>query len=319
MHIIPGWYAVLEASELKASRPLAFKRFGIDLVGWRTCRGEAVIILDLCPHRRARLSGGKLTQDQITCPFHGFQFDKKGSCVHVPETGKPAENLKVQSFLTAESHGFIWLYYSLDSAGRGPTGQPPWFDGLDHLTRYSLLAEQWPTHISRCIENQLDYAHLPFVHATTIGARFNPASKVSFDLKDSAIKFLPNSASSAFIELLLPNVWRNFISRNFQLVLAFAPVSEAETRLYLRSYSPLIGLPLAGALAGILFSQLNRIILNQDRKVVLSQFPQNSLSMSSQDERLFLSDAAVVHYRKLSAPWVCQDGPRPWPALQSEL
>ncbi|MBK9207343.1 MAG: Rieske (2Fe-2S) protein [Anaerolineales bacterium] len=30
---------------------------------------------DLCPHRGVALSAGKLVDDCIQCPFHGFEYD----------------------------------------------------------------------------------------------------------------------------------------------------------------------------------------------------------------------------------------------------
>ncbi len=49
---------------------------------------------------------------------------------------------------------------------------PPWFEEIDNSFEMAESVHEWPTHISRCVENQLDYAHLPFVHSNTIGKNF---------------------------------------------------------------------------------------------------------------------------------------------------
>ena len=36
--------------------------------------------------------------------------------------------------------------------------------------RFGTVVVEWPVHYTRAIENQLDVAHLAFVHRTTIGA-----------------------------------------------------------------------------------------------------------------------------------------------------
>lgn len=294
MKLIEGWYAILDSAEVGRSKPFGFMRFGIDLVAWRKQNGQLVVMRDLCPHRGAKLSIGRIIdQCKIECPFHGFEFQDSGACTLVPETGKSAENLKVQTFNVVEAHGFVWMWVGSTPA---PTSEVHWFSDITEYAQSQMTAV-WPAHISRCIENQLDYAHLPFVHKSTIGAHFDPSVEVDFQLDDNRIKFSPTGR--AFIEFIFPNIWRNYISKDFQITLAFAPVSDEETKFYLRTHFNFMKVPILKEFLGFLFNLSNSYILNQDRRVVLSQRPKSSRHEDTENEKLYPSDKAIAHFRRL--------------------
>ena len=52
--------------------------------------GRLEAFLDVCPHRNARLSDGRLVNGLIECPYHGWRFDADGRCAHVPALGEGA-------------------------------------------------------------------------------------------------------------------------------------------------------------------------------------------------------------------------------------
>lgn len=293
MKLLPGWYVIACSKELKVGEPLSIKRFGQELVLWRDLNGKPVLMKDQCPHRSAKLSDGDVSDGQIICPFHGFRYSTTGQCSFVPETGKSASNLQVSCFDCVEKNDFIWLWHGEPATS---STELPWFSELDNRYAYSQIEQNWSCHFSRCVENQLDYAHLPYVHRTTIGRfGFDPRVKVDFELSTERIKFTPTG--KAFIEFLFPNIWRNYINSDFQLVLAFAPVSEEETKLYLRAYFKHLNFPVVRSIAGVFFNITNTIILNQDKSVVLNQRPIDSLNEEELEENLFPSDRAIKHFR----------------------
>ena len=86
--MIPNqWYAVLSSHVLKKGQILGARRFGKDLVFFRSGSGTVSIMTSLCAHRGASLAKGCLTDGNIACPFHGIQYDLKGKCVHIPSEG----------------------------------------------------------------------------------------------------------------------------------------------------------------------------------------------------------------------------------------
>ncbi len=296
MQLPAGWYVVADVSELKARKPLAIERFGLALVLWRQENGSIVAMLDQCPHRSAKLSVGSLVGNSIQCKFHGFEFDACGSCQLVPETRKAAPNLKVPIFPVREMHGFIWIWHGQSE----PAAELPWFDALlQGSWSYSKQSTTWPTHVSRCIENQLDYAHLPYVHRNTIGGNMDVTKKVTFETCDEYIRFFPSGkeAGTGFIEFRFPNIWSlTIVPGKFGQMMAFVPVSENETKLYLRGYQSFITIFGLAQIFDTIGAWQSAYILNQDREVVLSQHPRSSID--SDHEILYPSDTAIKFFRE---------------------
>jgi phenylpropionate dioxygenase-like ring-hydroxylating dioxygenase large terminal subunit len=301
MNLPDHWYVIAETRELSRSRPNPLKRHAKQWVVWRTSSGEWILQQDRCPHRSARLSQGRLKNDCIECPFHGFQFNAQGACSHVPELGREAPGLRVESYRLHEAHGFLWW-----KKGNAPTENPPWFSDLPGGSWGTHDVHQWNQNITRCIENQLDFAHLPFVHASTIGAGFDFKRPVSFLPDETGVRILfrPKETQGevreeAGIHFLYPALWRLKILPRMYGFIAFVAVDEETTRLYLRTYQSFVTVPWLRSLIGWILKLTNRKILNQDRAVVLGQSPKDvRLLNETTREVLFPSDHAVQAFRK---------------------
>ncbi|MCX6072528.1 MAG: aromatic ring-hydroxylating dioxygenase subunit alpha, partial [Chloroflexi bacterium] len=130
--MIPNqWYAVLESNEVPRGRPVGVTRLGERLVFWRTSAGDPVCLRDVCPHRGAALSLGRLQHNTIGCPFHGFTYDPSGRCMLIPANGRAAavpKAFQVAAYPARDAHGFIWIW--LGEAARA-TPEVPWFESID--------------------------------------------------------------------------------------------------------------------------------------------------------------------------------------------
>ena len=167
------WYAVLDATEVKPHFPIGVTRMGEKLVFWRRPNGRVVCMRDLCPHLGARLSQGKVRDDRLACPFHGFEYDADGRCRYLPAYGRNGaipKALQAAVYPTYEANDFIFIWWGSPPA---EALQPPkFFDAIidNKNLSYSRFKQHWSAHYSRMCENQLDVMHLPFVHHNTIGA-----------------------------------------------------------------------------------------------------------------------------------------------------
>ncbi len=62
------------------------ERSGLELAVFRLTDPDRVIVVDnACPHAGGNLSGGEVTGNVVTCPWHQWKFDlKTGVCTHSP-------------------------------------------------------------------------------------------------------------------------------------------------------------------------------------------------------------------------------------------
>jgi len=317
--MIPNqWYAILESNEIKKGRPVGVTRMGEKLVAWRDSRGQLTVMSDLCPHRGVALSAGKLTGDCIQCPFHGFEYDKRGVCKLVPAIGlkaEPPKALKVKTYPTREAHGLVYIWWV---EAREVYPALPWFESIDENMVYTTLKDHWPTHYARAIENQLDVVHLPFIHRTTIGrgnrtlvngplAReeshwpgdhlinlwvYNELDQGQKPLKPSEIQ---EPTRRPFLQFRFGNLWHNWIADGLRIVIAFAPIDQVNTLMYIRYYHT-VHLPLLKQIYGWIGSLGNLVIERQDKRVVVTQRPPRpDLGIG---EILIQGDSPIVVYRK---------------------
>ena len=310
------WYVVLESREV-GTIPVGATRMGEKLVFWRDESGMVNCAVDRCPHRGVQLSLGVVHDDHLQCPFHGFEYDSTGMCVHIPANGRggriPA-SLKLKKYPTHEDQGFIWIWWGEDPPEN--LEDPTFFENIDESFVYASTRDPWKAHYSRAIENQLDVVHLPFIHHNTIGRGdrtvvdgplvvwnddvmlctyvFNRVDDGSPPRKPAEIDI--SEARSVHLELILPNLWQNYISEDVRVVIAFSPVDKDHSILYLRFYQRFMTVPLLGKLIARLAMPFNVLVAHQDRRVVVTHQPMPSAF--KMEEKLIQGDLPIIEYRK---------------------
>lgn len=314
------WYVALDSKELKANKPIGLTRFGKKIALWRD-GNEVNCIIDRCCHRGAALHKGKLKKGHIECPFHGFQYDTSGKVKLIPANGTYAEipaRFKVQAFHAVDAYGFIWIYYSTkpyDEIAKESLPEIPFFKELRKNFYYTGFSEVWPVHYTRAIENQLDVVHLPFVHKTTIGRgnatlvngpvvkwednlmTFYVLNEVDQGQTPRKPKDIPDSDLGFHLQFQMPNLWQNILGDGVRIVAGFVPVDDAHTKIYLRFYQNAIGSPLLKPFVKLATNWSNKIILHQDRRVVITQEPIKSELVM--DEMLIQGDLPIMEFRKI--------------------
>ncbi|MEI7595905.1 MAG: aromatic ring-hydroxylating dioxygenase subunit alpha [Bacteroidota bacterium] len=307
------WYVILESKELK-DKPLKIKRFNENIVLWRNSDNSASCIADKCCHRGASLSCGKIKENHLECPFHGFLFDKNGIVSQIPANGKNKkvpETMKVLAYTIFEAYGFIFLWWGDDDK---KTAEPFFFKELANFS-YSSFKDHWKIHYSRAIENQLDVVHLPFIHRTTIGrgnktlvngpAVVREGELITFYVDNrvddgNTTPLKPNEVVGYekffHLQFHYPNIWQNFISEKIRAFAAFVPVDEENTIIYIRYYQRMISIPLLKELFNYIGRITSIIILRQDKKIVETQLPKKS--EANMNEHLIMGDKPIIEYRK---------------------
>jgi phenylpropionate dioxygenase-like ring-hydroxylating dioxygenase large terminal subunit len=312
--MIPNmWYAVLESREVRPGKPYAFTRLGEELVFWRDAQGQIVAMRDMCPHRQAKLSPGKLVDGNIQCHFHGFQFDRSGACQLVPANGRNGPKPKIfqcWTYPAQEAHGFIWLWSGAPREAYPPL---PFVDGLDDHV-YSSAQMRWNTHYTRAIQGLLDVSHLPFVHAKTIGRNGETLVNGPYttlehdqirvwisnqpDVGLPAIKptQVPPPDTPAMLRFNFPNVWQLWLSDKLSQVIICAPVDDEHTVLYIRFYQRIVTQPVLGKAFAFLGNLYNQYVAREDEEIIVSQRPKKAdLDVG---ERFIPGDRPIALYLK---------------------
>ena len=313
------WYAILESTEIKQGKITGVTRMGEKLAAWRSANGDLTVMADKCPHRGASLSLGKVVQDCLQCPFHGFEYNVHGNCTLVPANGKniePSKALHITSYPVREEHGFVYIWWGNPREQYPPV---PWFESIPDRMVYATIKDHWSNHYARAIENQLDVVHLPFIHHNTIG-RGNKTlvngpvaiqeknwegdnlinlwvkNEVDEGQKPKKASELPKPDRRPSLQFRFGNIWQNWIADDIRVVIAFAPIDNENTLMYVRYYHN-VRLPVLRQITGWIGCLANLVIERQDRRVVITQRPHRPDLESG--EILIPGDNPIVLYRKI--------------------
>lgn len=151
------WYPVLRVKKL-GKKPVRVMVNNVALVVFRTRDGIACL-RDMCPHRCASLSKGKVVDDDIACPYHGWQFNDQGQCTKIPLHEGELPNRRVAKYDVCESHGLIFV--TRDARIAAPLVLPTW-DGQPKVQK--ILQSRAICTLADAVENVLDPIHTMFVH-----------------------------------------------------------------------------------------------------------------------------------------------------------
>jgi phenylpropionate dioxygenase-like ring-hydroxylating dioxygenase large terminal subunit len=165
------WQPALMTSELpeKDGAPVRVRLLGEDLIAFRDTNGDIGIVDAFCPHRRAPMFFGRNEECGLRCVYHGWKFDKDGTCVDMPS--EPADSLfktkvTINAYPTWEGGDVIWIYM-------GPKElQPPppnyeWVRAPATHRRVSKTFED--ANYLQALEGGLDTAHSSFAHNDRLG------------------------------------------------------------------------------------------------------------------------------------------------------
>ncbi len=132
--------------------------------------GKIFALRDICPHRAAPLSAGRILDDgTVECPYHGWRFGlDDGQCSHIPAicSGQkdPAGGIKVRNYPVRENGQLIWVWIAGDAKSKAePDIDPPHWDMAD---KKPLFIERLTLncHVDHAVIGLMDPAHVSFLH-----------------------------------------------------------------------------------------------------------------------------------------------------------
>jgi 5,5'-dehydrodivanillate O-demethylase len=128
------------------------------------------LVAEQCSHRRASLFYGRVEADGIRCPYHGWKYDVKGTCLETPP--EPAEwayrnEIRHTAYPVQKLAGLLFTYM-----GPQPVPELPRWDclaredGKRWITIESVIDCNW----LQPMENSVDPSHLYWLHGHRFGS-----------------------------------------------------------------------------------------------------------------------------------------------------
>jgi len=162
------WMPVAVSAELTDEKPIRPVRIlGENLVVYRDRKGRFGLVGEQCPHRKASLAFGRVDEEGIRCPYHGWKFDCTGACLEQPaepEEGGFKNKIKHTAYPVEKLGGLLWAYL-------GPEPRPllPRWDVLvwEHGKRWIEKHELYHCNWLQPMENSVDPSHLYWLHGET--------------------------------------------------------------------------------------------------------------------------------------------------------
>ncbi|WP_066561075.1 aromatic ring-hydroxylating dioxygenase subunit alpha [Croceicoccus bisphenolivorans] len=308
------WHPVAMSEEVTA-KPARFRLLGEPLVLFRDDEGP-VALSDLCIHRGAALSLGWLTDGRITCPYHGWHYDRSGTCVKIPSVpdGRPIPaKARTNSYRAQEAYGLVWVAMKEPIAPL--PNVIPWDEAGYHRTHIGTWTMQ--SSAGRVIENSLDFSHFAWSHEGVLGVRDAciaqryDANETEYGLYFEYVHTIPASSPITggtaqnvhmTYDLTLPyslvscQTRKGTMGEHTWLFLAACPIDDRTSRIYhfqFRNHDLHITDETIRAFA--------LPVIEEDRVIIESQRPEEIPLNLREELHIKLPDTASILYRRLLA------------------
>ncbi|MEQ8698716.1 MAG: aromatic ring-hydroxylating dioxygenase subunit alpha [Bauldia litoralis] len=317
------WYLAMPAASLKRHATVAKTLLGEPLLFGRGDDGKVFAIRNTCPHRGIPLQYGRFDGETIMCTYHGWRFDRTGTCVEIPSLreGQTADLSKIRcgNWRCVEQQGLIWVYFPRgDEEPSGDEAEPPRMPIFgDDVSPKLTITLPFPCSTDHAAFGLMDPTHAAYVHtswwfkrqATKLRPKekkFEPADygwrmvRHQIPPQNLAYRILGREVSTE-ITYRLPGLRIEEIRGNRHSVVgltAITPVTDEATEVWQMFWATPAWI---GALKPLL-RKLMTIFLDQDRVVVVRQ--RDGLATSPKLMLINDADTQARWWMHLKDEWV---------------
>jgi 5,5'-dehydrodivanillate O-demethylase oxygenase subunit len=160
------WWPIGFSTHLQSrGAPVAVRILGEDLVLYRDGQERLGLVALHCSHRGTSLEYGRVEDDGIRCPYHGWLYARDGQCLEQPaepEDSTYKDRIRHSAYQVQELGGLIFAYLGPD-----PAPLLPHYDVLLREDGTRVVGAKFD-HCNwlQVAENAVDQGHLPFLHAS---------------------------------------------------------------------------------------------------------------------------------------------------------
>lgn len=251
------WYGSALSQELDKGKMKSLVLAGEPVVLARNQDGSIYALRDICPHRGIPFSFGRIVNDQIECPYHGWKFNSAGVCTEIPSLCEgqnlDSTKIKVKKYPVLESQGVIWIYLSDKESPRSEdlAPAPPLMSALPlNVSPQVIEQATFKCHIDHAVIGLMDPAHGPYVHKSWFWRSEKSSHEKSKKFAPvpygfQMVKHQPSKNSKAYkilggqptteITFQIPGVRVEHIqvgNRNVYSLTILSPIGPMETKVY---------------------------------------------------------------------------------------
>ena len=259
------WYVVGKHSDFSSNLPKQVKIWNTKYVVWKDKDGNYTSLHDACSHKGASLSNGKIINDNIACPYHGYEFNTNGTLIKVPGICfRNSEVHSVNKYPILEKNGWIYMntmpladILKVDTNSEFPVNGENIYSEPEIEQGCSMvnLNMDYNCYSRILSENSLDIMHIAFVHTFGNANRPDPVREMP------PVLIAPNHYKSTYFyeageeslarrvfgvkdlvienEFILPHttIARVKFGDYVSTVMTFAlPIGENKSRLFVKTY-----------------------------------------------------------------------------------
>jgi 5,5'-dehydrodivanillate O-demethylase len=163
------WFPVAASAALAPGQVLPVRLLGEDLALFRTRDGLPGLVDARCPHRGASLAHGLVDGDGLRCAYHGWCFDRSGTCLEIPSLGDnetTRDRVRVRAHRVEELGGLAFAYLGPEPAPLLPRYDLFVWSGVLRDIGRAMLPCNW----LQIMENSVDPVHLEWLHGRHLAA-----------------------------------------------------------------------------------------------------------------------------------------------------
>ncbi|GMH40268.1 hypothetical protein BSKO_08172 [Bryopsis sp. KO-2023] len=182
------WWPVQFEQNLETDRPNRIQLLGRWFVAWKGKSGDWIVMDDVCAHRLAPLSEGRIEDDgNLLCAYHAWRFDENGKCVAIPQADDDKARIvacsslrsRVQKYPCKAYGSLLWVWpddapAAIIDAAATPIPMPAYLaESLEKRAEKNLptgYTRVLPYGYDVLVENLFDPAHVVVAHHGLFGS-----------------------------------------------------------------------------------------------------------------------------------------------------
>jgi phenylpropionate dioxygenase-like ring-hydroxylating dioxygenase large terminal subunit len=300
------WHVLARGADVACGQTRAARLLGEDVVLWR---GESGLHAwrNLCIHRGAKLSLGRVENECLVCPYHGWTYNTEGQCTRIPAHPQlvPPSRARTVVYQVRERYDLIWVCLG------EPANDIPAFPEWDDPSYRKIASGPYTFHTygPRILENFLDVGHLAHVHAGLLGETSRP------EVADYEVEMTRDGVIARDIPIWQPNpdgsgqpglthytyqvlrpLTASFVKKQgeqrFAMIDIVTPIADNESEAW-----PIMAINYLHDLPEAQLRDFQDLVTSQDVPIVESQRPE-LLPLDLQAELHLRSDRTAIAYRQ---------------------